>query len=74
MRHTREPDCARVSARLAIVVDLPSPGIEEVSRIVLGWLAALTNIRLVRTARNASERGDAGSDSTMSGSLPARGS
>lgn len=74
MRQTVEPDWASVSARLAIVVDLPSPGIDEVSRIVRGWWAASTNMRLVRTARNASDRGELGSDSTMSGSLPARGS
>ena len=69
MTQTRAPAAAMLMARLAVVVVLPSPGSEEVKTIERGWLAASTNCRLVRSARNASARGPCGSDWTMSGCL-----
>ena len=51
MRQTREPVCASTTPKLATVVDLPSPGVDEVTRIVRHLWSSPANWMLVRSER-----------------------
>ncbi len=64
---TRWPADATTSARFTSVVVLPSAGSELVTTMTLRGLSTSTNCRFVRSCRNASDRGDCGSSSTISG-------
>src|SRR5436189_5847453 len=56
-----DPASAKVIARLAIVVDLPSSGLVEVARRVCTGLSGLANWIFVRSVRYASAAADLGS-------------
>ena len=74
MRATLAPVSASEIARLAVVVDLPSPGPALDTTKLRGPPSTFTNCRFVRRLRKDSARGLRGSACTMSGRLLAPGS
>ena len=74
MSTTLAPVSASEMARLAVVVDLPSPGPALEMTKLRGPRPMLTNCRFVRRLRKDSARGLRGSACTMSGRVFASGS
>src|SRR5438128_6072777 len=63
---TRRPPSARAIARLATVVDLPSPAAALVTPTVCSWRSAYENCRFAARLRYASAAGERGSASIVS--------